>query len=138
MVTNQVSQSVGQRSLLVRAAWFLLIGWWATGIWMGVAWLLNVTIVGIPLGIKMINQVPTVVSLKRRPGTLVASADEIRTQHREQRSLLVRAVWFLLIGWWASGIWMGVAYLLTVSIVGLPVAVWMYDRLPAVVSLYRY
>lgn len=137
MASDQV-RPVQQRSVVIRAAWFLLIGWWATGTWLGVAWLLNVTVVGIPLGIKMINQVPLVVSLKRRSGTLVASADEVRTRHCEQRPLVVRAIWFVLVGWWASGIWMGVAYLFTVSIVGLPVAVWMYDRLPVVVSLYRY
>ena len=53
-------------------------------------------------------------------------------------SLLVRAAYFLLVGWWASGIWLSVAWLASVSIIGLPVAVWMYSRLPYVVSLYRY
>jgi len=121
-----------QRSLFVRAAWFLLVGWWATGLWLSVAWLLNVTIVGIPLGIKMINRVPFVLSLKRRDA-IVESSDG-GTQH----SLVVRAVWFLLVGWWASGVWTGVAYALSVTIVGLPLAIWMYNRLPWVVSLYHY
>ncbi len=39
-----------QRSLLVRAVWFLLVGWWVTGIWLSVAWFLNVTTVGLPFG----------------------------------------------------------------------------------------
>ncbi|MBV0902335.1 YccF domain-containing protein [Haloarcula salina] len=121
-----------QRSLFVRAAWFLLVGWWATGLWLSVAWLLNVTIVGIPLGIKMINRVPFVLSLKRRDA-IVESSDG-GTQH----SLLVRAAWFLLVGWWASGVWTGVAYALSVTVVGLPLAIWMYNRLPWVVSLYHY
>lgn len=121
-----------QRSLFVRGAWFLLVGWWATGLWLSVAWLLNVTIVGIPLGIKMINKVPFVLSLKRR-NDLVESSDG-----GSQHSLLVRTVWFVLVGWWASGVWTGVAYALSVTIVGLPLAIWMYNRLPFVVSLYRY
>jgi uncharacterized membrane protein YccF (DUF307 family) len=129
---------VEQRPLVVRAVWFLLVGWWATGIWLSVAWVLNVTIVGIPLGIKMINLVPLVVSLKRRRGTLVSVDGRVETRHSDQHGLLVRGLWFVFVGWWASAIWMGVAYLLTVSIVGLPLAVWMYDRLPFVVSLYRY
>ncbi|WP_424001629.1 YccF domain-containing protein [Haloarcula salina] len=121
-----------QPSLFVRAAWFLLVGWWATGLWLSVAWLLNVTIVGIPLGIKMINRVPFVLSLKRRD-PLVESSDGGR-----QHSLLVRAVWFIFVGWWASGVWTGVAYALSVTVVGLPLAIWMYNRLPWVVSLYHY
>ncbi|MEF8786200.1 MAG: YccF domain-containing protein [Haloarculaceae archaeon] len=119
-----------------------MVGWWLTGIWLGVAWVLNLTIVGMPLGIKMINKVPKVLSLKERPlrsevidenGTVT-----IVQSNREQRSLLVRAVYFLLVGWWASGLWMGLAYAATLSLVGLPLAVWMYGKLPFVVSLYNY
>ncbi|MDT3434012.1 YccF domain-containing protein [Haloarcula sp. 1CSR25-25] len=121
-----------QRSLPVRAVWFLLVGWWVTGIWLSVAWFLNVTIIGIPLGIKMINKVPLVLTLKRR-NRLVEG-----TNGGSQYSLLVRAVWFVLVGWWASGVWTGVAYALTLTIVGLPLAIWMYNQLPFVVSLYQY
>lgn len=137
------THSIGRRgtspSLLVRAVYFLLVGWWATGIWLGVAWLLNLTIVGIPLGIKLINRVPLVLSLKRRPIAVTADATgRITESNRPQRSLLVRAVYFLFVGWWASGVWLGLAYLASLSIVGLPLAVWMYGKLPFVVSLYRY
>jgi uncharacterized membrane protein YccF (DUF307 family) len=37
-------------SLLVRFIWWLFIGWWASGIAVGVAWVALVTIIGIPLG----------------------------------------------------------------------------------------
>jgi uncharacterized membrane protein YccF (DUF307 family) len=121
-----------QPSLLVRAVWFLLVGWWLTGIWLSVAWLLNVTIIGIPLGIKLINWVPYVLSLKKRERYVREG------EGASQYSIPVRAVWFLLVGWWASGIWTGVAYTLTLSIVGIPLAVWMYGKLPFVVSLYNY
>ncbi len=121
-----------QPSLLVRAVWFLLIGWWLTGLWLSVAWLLNVTIIGIPLGIKMINKVPYVLSLKQRDRLVEAGAG------KSQYSIPVRALWFLFVGWWASGVWTGVAYTLTLTIVGIPLAVWMYNKLPFVVSLYNY
>ncbi|MBP1987341.1 YccF domain-containing protein [Halolamina salifodinae] len=135
-------------SLAVRAVWFLLVGWWATGIWLGVAWFLNVTIVGLPLGIKMINVTPKVLSLKerdlvdsegRRPSGSRASPDDEEGGAGQQRyGLLVRGIWFVFVGWWASGLWMSVAYAFTVSIVGIPVAVMMYNKLPFVVSLYEY
>ncbi|GAB3423037.1 hypothetical protein GCM10027435_28470 [Haloparvum alkalitolerans] len=122
-----------ERSLVVRAVWFVFVGWWATGIWLGVAWFLNVTVVGIPLGIKMINAVPKVLSLKER--------DLVDAEGRggeQPYGLAVRAVYFVFVGWWASGVWMSVAYLFTLSVVGLPVAVLMYNKLPFVVSLYEY
>lgn len=123
-----------QPSLLLRAVWFLLVGWWATGIWLGVAWLLLVFIITIPIGVKMINAVPLVLSLKSPSREFVDQ--EMRSPR--QRNLLVRAVWFVFVGWWASLVWMAIAYIFTVTIVGIPVAIWMYGKLPAVVSLYRY
>ncbi|WP_058366617.1 YccF domain-containing protein [Haloparvum sedimenti] len=122
-----------ERSLAVRAVWFLLVGWWATGIWLGVAWFLNVTIIGIPIGIKMINKVPKVLSLKERD-----LVDAEGGSGEQPYGLAVRGVYFVFVGWWASGVWMSVAYLFTLSIVGLPVAVLMYNKLPFVVSLYEY
>ncbi|MFC6756709.1 MULTISPECIES: YccF domain-containing protein [Haloarcula] len=119
-------------SLLVRAVWFVFVGWWLTGLWLSIAWLLNVTIIGIPLGIKMINKVPYVLSLKRRERYVEEGTGT------SQYSIPVRALWFLLVGWWASGVWTGIAYTLTLSIVGIPLAVWMYGKLPFVVSLYNY
>jgi uncharacterized membrane protein YccF (DUF307 family) len=139
---STVDQGSESPSLVVRAVYFLLVGWWASGIWLTVAWVLNLTIIGMPLGIKMINKVPLVVSLKARPvRNEIVDADgtvTVRQTNREQRSLVVRAVYFLLVGWWASALWMGLAYLATLSIVGLPVAIWMYGKLPFVVSLYNY
>lgn len=120
-------------SLAVRAVWFLLVGWWATGIWLGVAWFLNVTIIGLPLGIKMINATPKVLSLKERE-----FVDREGNPEEQRYGLAVRGIYFLLVGWWASGIWMSVAYVFTVSIVGIPVAVMMYNKLPFFVSLYEY
>jgi len=123
---------MAQHSLAVRAAWFLLVGWWATPLVVNVAWALHATIVLIPLGIKVINLVPTVLTLKQ-PAS-VADPDGGRDQH----SLAVRAAWFLLVGWWASFLWANAAALLAVTIVGLPLAIPMFNLLPFVTSLYRF
>ena len=45
--------------LLVRALWFVFIGWWLTGIVSAIAWFAMVTIIGLPLGIWLINRIPT-------------------------------------------------------------------------------
>jgi uncharacterized membrane protein YccF (DUF307 family) len=121
-----------QRSLLTRAIWFVFVGWWATPLVVNVAWLLNATIVLLPVGIKLINLVPTVLSLAEPWSMSDPSAG------RGQHSLLVRAVYFLLVGWWASFMWANVAAFLAVTVVGLPIAFWMFNRLPYVTSLYRF
>ncbi|WP_232700517.1 YccF domain-containing protein [Halobacterium wangiae] len=97
----------------------------------------------MPLGIKMINFVPKIVSLKDRTIETERTVDEdgnvtITQGTSEQYSLPLRAAYFLLVGWWASGVWMFFAWVASITIVGLPLAVWMYDRLPFVVSLYNY
>ncbi|WP_049890424.1 YccF domain-containing protein [Halogeometricum borinquense] len=123
---------MSDRSLLVRALWFVFVGWWATPIVINVAWALNATIILLPLGIKLINLVPTVLTLKE-PRSL-SEPDS----GRGQRSLLVRAVYFVFVGWWLSFLWANIAALLAVTIIGLPVAYWMFNRLPYVTSLYRF
>ena len=135
-------QHTNQHSIVVRGVWFLLVGWWASGICLSIAWFLNITIIGIPFGIKMINFIPQIVTLKKSSEEQVIISDEVATgstvQGPEQRSLLVRGVYFVLVGWWASGIWMSIAWLASITIIGLPIAAWMYNMLPMVVSLYRY
>lgn len=123
---------MAQRSLFTRALWFVAVGWWATPAVVNVAWFLNATVIGLPLGIKLINLVPTVLTLKE-PRSLSAPEDA-----RGQRSLLVRGVYFVLVGWWLSLLWANVAAFLAITIVGLPVAYWMFNRLPFVTSLYRF
>ncbi|SEO57707.1 Uncharacterized membrane protein YccF, DUF307 family [Halogranum amylolyticum] len=123
---------MAERSLVIRALWFVVVGWWATPAVVNVAWSLNATIVLIPIGIKLTNLVPTVLSLKEPRSRVAPEAT------RGQHSLLVRAVYFVLVGWWFSWLWANVAAFLAVTIVGLPVAYWMFDRLPYVTSLYRF
>ena len=121
-----------QRSLLVRAIWFLLVGWWLTPIVVNVAWALNVTVILAPIGIKLVNLVPTVLTLQE-PRSLGRPELE-----RGQHSLLVRALYFVFVGWWLSFLWANLAALLAITIVGLPIAIWLVNRLPFVTSLYRF
>jgi len=122
---------MANRSLFVRALWFVFVGWWLTPILVNAAWLLNVTVILIPVGVKLINLVPTALTLAE-PRSLEDSDES------SQHSLLVRAVWFVFVGWWLSWLWANVAAALSVTIVGIPVAIWMFNRLPYVTSLYRF
>ncbi|MFB6185139.1 MAG: YccF domain-containing protein [Haloarculaceae archaeon] len=121
-----------RRSIVTRALWFVFVGWWATPAVVNVAWLLTATVVFAPLGIKLVNLVPTVLSLAE-PRSL-SEPETARGQH----SLVVRALYFVFVGWWLSFLWANVAAMLAVTVVGLPVAFWMFNRLPYVTSLYRF
>jgi uncharacterized membrane protein YccF (DUF307 family) len=123
---------MAERSLVVRAVWFVFVGWWATIAVVEIAWALNVTVVGLPIGIWLINRVPTVQSLAE-PRSLDEGEDPPR-----QPSIVVRATYFVVVGWWLSFLWANAAAVLSASIVGLPLGFWMFNRLPYVTSLYRF
>ncbi|MFN3373929.1 MAG: hypothetical protein ACK44M_10220 [Chloroflexus sp.] len=57
----------------------------------------------------------------------------------QQLPLLIRALYFGLIGWWLSAIWLSVAWGIMAVSGGLafPIAFWMFDRTPMVLSLTR-
>jgi len=55
---------MGTHSLPVRALWFVFIGWWATPIVVNVAVFFFLTVVGVPVGVLLINNVPTVLALE--------------------------------------------------------------------------
>jgi uncharacterized membrane protein YccF (DUF307 family) len=129
--------------LLVRALWWLFIGWWLSGIVVAVAWIALITIVGIPLGVWLINRLPTVLTLRPRTRTWALGQDVaghavMSEVGREQVAWPIRGLWFILVGWWASAIWMGIAWLVQLTIIGIPIALIMFNRTPFVASLYRY
>ncbi|MEN6408078.1 MAG: YccF domain-containing protein [Anaerolineaceae bacterium] len=127
---------------LVQLLWFAFVGIWLGPIWVVVAWVLMITIIGIPVGVAMINQLPKVIAL-REPDreltitTRVNGQTVLRESEPEQINILLRALYFILIGWWFSAVWMVIAYLLTMTIIGIPFGFWMFDRVPAILSLKR-
>ena len=54
--------------MIVRTIWFILIGWWLTGLLNVVANGIALTIIGLPLAFLIFNRLPTVLTL--RPRTL--------------------------------------------------------------------
>jgi uncharacterized membrane protein YccF (DUF307 family) len=129
--------------LAVRALWFILVGWWLTGIVSAVAWVAMITIIGLPLGIWLINRIPTVITLRPRTREVQQMVDaagfpRLVAVPIQQPPWWMRGLWFLLVGWWASAIVMTIGWLLIVLIITLPVGLLLYNRVPFVASLYRY
>ncbi len=127
---------------LLQLLWFAFIGIWLGQAWMVVAWLLMLSVIGLPLGIAMLNMLPKVIALRepthqvgvvRRADGRMALVDV----DVPQLNFVLRAFYFILVGWWLSALWMEAAYLLTATIIGIPLGFWMFDRVPAVLTLRR-
>ena len=145
VVVNQSQQSKNP-GCLVQLAWFVLVGWWASQIWIAVAWFLIATILGMPFGVMMLNRLPMIIALRdpsqaRGSGVSVVVANGVTVVTTggqvSQVNFLVRAIYFVLIGWWLSAVWMELAWVVCLTIIGLPLGFWMFDRVPALVSLRR-
>ena len=127
---------------LIQIIWFFLVGIWLGEIWTAAAWILIVTVIGLPFGVKMINMLPKVIAL-REP------EHQVRITHRtdgteiqqvvpvEQVHIVLRGFYFILVGWWLSAVWMQAAYTLCASVIGLPFGFWMFDYVPVLLSLHR-
>ncbi len=49
--------------------------------------------------------------------------------------LVLRALWFLFIGSWASLLWMLTAWCFCATVILMPIAFWMFDRVPTISTL---
>jgi hypothetical protein len=114
------------------------------GIWTTIAWVLVVSIIGLPIGLIMLNRIPQIMTLKpvrtNRYIQNVTGHWVMRTSNQPQASFLARAVYFLLIGWWFSALWLGAAWAISgITLgLGLPLSFWMFDRVPAITTLSRF
>jgi uncharacterized membrane protein YccF (DUF307 family) len=136
-----VSRPAGP-GLLLRAAWFLLVGWWLSSVAIGVAYVCCLTIIGLPLGFIIFNRLPVILTLRPRTDVQVAQVVNGVTYvgggSVAQLPILVRGIWFVLVGWWLGAVYMAVAWFLCVILITLPVGLWLFNRVGAVMTLLRY
>ena len=123
---------------LVQLLWTLFVGLWLGQIWAAVAWVLVISIIGMPLGIAMLNKLPQIVSLRKREEYIVRYDQGQPTERRaRQVNIVLRALYFVLVGWWLSALWIEATFALMAIFIGMPLGIWMLDRIPRVVSLKR-
>ncbi len=132
-------KQTGEVPFIIRVLWFFIVGWELTGVWILIAWALNATIIGLPLGLWMIDRVPQILTLKSRSGAWLVNQKQGVSQYlpKKQPAILVRAVYFVLIGWWFSLLWAAMAWALCATIIGLPLGVMMLHALPTITTLYQ-
>jgi uncharacterized membrane protein YccF (DUF307 family) len=132
----------GGPNLLIRAIWFVFVGSWLGAAVLAAAHVSTLSVIGAPLGFWLYNRIPTVSTLRPRSlDTTVRTSRGttiVETSAPLQRPLLIRFVYFVLIGWWLSGLWYAAAAAIAVPIVTLPISVVMLDRIGGIATLYRH
>ncbi|HEY3341516.1 MAG TPA: YccF domain-containing protein [Anaerolineae bacterium] len=123
---------------LVQLLWFALVGWWAGQLWIAVAWFFAATVIGIPLAVKMFNKLPDIIALRGAENFTVSYYGNRAVVHGiPQYNILLRTLWYVLVGWWLAAVWIQAAYVLCLTFILMPIGFWMFDRVPLVVSLRR-
>jgi len=144
MTQTVIENKSSNPGCLVRFLWFLFIGIPIGLPWTIIAWVFMITIIGLPVGLWMVNRLPQITTLRfRRTETVIRNQGGqtvVSTHDIHQRLFLVRALYFLFIGIWFSIVWLLLAWVLTLITLGfgLPLAFWMFDQTAAVTTLARH
>ena len=131
----------GGPGCLLRVLWFVFIGWWLALGWIVAAWILNITIIGLPIGLAMLNRVPQVMTLSPGPGQVMV-VHELGgitriSRGAEQLPFLLRVVYFVLVGWWLSLIWTVAGYAMMVIPFTWPIGFAMFNVIGFITTLRR-
>jgi uncharacterized membrane protein YccF (DUF307 family) len=125
----------------MRALYFIFIGWWAGLIWLNIGYFFVLTVIGLPVGLIMLNRLPAVLTLQPASQhvniNITGGTTNINIGGAQQVNFLIRAVYFIFIGWWAGLLLAWVAYLLFVLLVTIPVGVLLLNMLPTVITLRK-
>lgn len=139
--TTIVMQHQGP-GLLVRILWYFFVGWWLAGLAITAGYLAALTIIGLPLAFAIFNLLPTLLTLRPRTQTIQSvnygGTTLVRSANIEQQSMLVRVLYFLLVGWWLGALWLIMAYVLCLTVIGLPLGLYMMDRIGGIMTLHRH
>ncbi len=127
-------QQLDLGGIMVRGVYFLLIGIWASQLWIIFAWLISLTVVGLPVGAAMVRVLPQVAFLSNHR---IQTTSRPQSQNMPQTNFGLRALYFLLIGWWASLIWLELAWVAGITLIGLPLSLAMFSFVPTVATLAR-
>ena len=99
------------------------------------------TLIGIPGAIWVINRIPQIMTLKSSRRLQVSNNDSgvtvIGYSDREQRRWWVRAIYYVLVGWWATFVWLLLLWIAGILIITLPISFWMAGQTGKVQTLRR-
>lgn len=67
--------------------------------------------------------------------TNVAGPTVVFSHRNTAPGFFIRALWYLFIGWWASAVTIVIAYLALFTFIGIPLAFFLFNRLPTILTL---
>lgn len=59
----------------------------------------------------------------------------VATHGKRGPNFFLRALWYIFIGWWPTGISLTVGYLAGLTVIGLPLAFWIFNRTGTLLTL---
>lgn len=120
---------------MIRIIYFLLIGWWVGALAAGIAFVFCATFIGLPIGTMIFNRLPWLITLL--PDGDSCPAGYSHRHYREEIPMLLRIIYFFLIGWEIGLIMLAIGYLLIISIIGAPLGVMVLNYVPLGMTLSR-
>jgi len=121
--------------LFARFVYFIAIGWWVGLFVAFLGSVLCATIIGLPLGTMLLNRLPSLVYL-REPGAACPYGSHRHLN--EELPFLLRVLWFFVIGWSLGFAFITAGYLLALTVIGIPLGIYVLNRVPLVMTLSRY
>lgn len=141
MPSIQMNMMAKGHSLVTRALWFFLVGWWLSAIFIVFGVFFTWTVILMPLGFWFINRIPKVQTLRERTRQFKTEFNDnaivLTESKRDQYPWYARAPYALTVGAVAGILWLSVAWLFGILIVTLPLSIWMIDRSPAIMTLEK-
>lgn len=130
-----------QVPFVLRALWFLAVGFWLSAVFIIVGYICCLTIILAPVGFWFLNRVPQAQTLRMR-NTEFHTTQKDGVTHLtegtvEQLPWYYRAIYFPF-GLVFGLVWLIFAWLISLLIITLPLSVWMIDRSPTIISLQRH
>lgn len=140
MPSIQFNAAKSGPSFAVRALWFVAIGWWLSAFFIVAGYALVASMVLLPMGLWVLNRIPQAQTL--RPRTRAFSTEFrndaiVFTEGGKQQIAWYLRLLYLPVGLVLGALWLSVAWLLGVSVVGLPLSIMMVDRAPTVITLQQ-
>jgi len=123
-------------SVFARYVYFFVIGWWM-GLFAAIAGsVLCASIIGLPLGTMLLNKLPTIVFMREEGEPCPWGYTDHRHQ-REPMPFVIRVLWFFVLGWSLGMLLITFGYLISLTIIGIPVGIYLLNRVPLVMTLSR-
>jgi uncharacterized membrane protein YccF (DUF307 family) len=136
MTVQKVGDVQEGPGMLIRFIWMLVIGWWLSGLFYFVGAVLTLFIIPAPLGMVIIQKIGWAFSLYKESSLIyVSDGQTTMVMQKQQTSFIVRFIYFIFIGWWIGGFALGLAWILGITIIGLPISFMIMNRLGKIMTL---